>query len=71
LTDRRRDVDRAAHRLGEPARQRQADAGALDAGLLRSEPLEQREQLVAMLGADPRPGVVDRDAEPGRRGWLA
>ena len=47
-----------------PRRQRQADAGALDARVLEAEPVEGDEEAVDLVGAEPGAGVVDLDAGP-------
>ena len=62
--DRALHVERAAHRLGEPARERQPDARPLDVGALGAEPLERREQQAEVLTGDARAGVGDLHAQP-------
>jgi hypothetical protein len=54
----------AAHGLGQPLGQGQAQAGALDPGLLAAEALEGHEQLVDGLRGDPGAAVGHLDLEP-------
>ena len=61
--DLRLHADGAGHRLGEPAREGEAEAGALDAGHIRTEALERLEQQRELLGRNPRAGVGDGDAK--------
>src|SRR5690606_31849382 len=51
------DREAAAHRLDQPAGERQTDAGAVDAALGGVEPLERLEQPIEVLGGDARSGV--------------
>jgi hypothetical protein len=53
----------AAHRLRQPPGQHQADAAALDLGVLGAEAVELGEQPRQLVGGDARTGVGDRDAE--------
>ena len=56
------DVDAAAHRLDDLARNHQADARALDALALAAEPVEWLEQLADLLHRQADAGVVHLDA---------
>ena len=59
-------VERAAHRLDQAARQREAEPRALDAALLGAESLERREQPLVLVGRNARPGILHRDADARR-----
>src|SRR3954470_21686725 len=66
----------AAHRqsrpgqVGQPPRERQADAAAGGGALLRAQALERLEQVAHAVGVDARTGVGDGDLDlvPGPRG---
>ena len=68
---RRLDADRAAHRFGEPLRQRESEARALDARLLGAEAIERREQPRHLVGGNSGPGVRDHDAQHAALGVVA
>ena len=57
------DGEGAAHRLRQPLGQHQADAGALDLGVLGAEAVELGEQPRQLVGGDARTGVGDRNAD--------
>ena len=60
--------DHAAHHLHQQLAHHQADAGALLAAALLSEPVEGLEELRQLLGRQPEAGVPDADADASRRG---
>ncbi len=57
-------VQRPAHRLGQPLREREAQAAPLDGALLARQPLERDEQQLQWLRGDARSGVGHGDAQP-------